>query len=58
MKLENAISGLDIYFEKHRSHLTFTERESIALCIEAAKRLIEHRTEHIDITFRALPGED
>ena len=31
--------------------------DAIKLGIEALKRLQEHRTEHIDITFRALPGE-
>lgn len=31
--------------------------KAIALGAEALKRLHEHRTEHIDITFRALPRE-
>jgi len=30
---------------------------AIKLGIEALKRLKEHREHHIDITYRALPGE-
>ena len=57
MKLEEAISGLDIYFEKHRSHLTFTEREFIALCIEAGKRVGDCRQVICDFSPLLLPGE-
>ena len=33
------------------------EHDAIKLGIEALKRLQEHRTSHIDIGLRALPGE-
>lgn len=33
------------------------EMNADMLSIEALKRLKEHREEHIDITFRALPRE-
>ena len=32
-------------------------KKALKLGIEAMKRLQEHRYEHIDITYRALPGE-
>lgn len=30
---------------------------ALGLGIEALKRLKEHRDDHIDLTYRALPGE-
>ena len=38
-------------------HITNGDRDAFELGIEALERLKEHREDHIDITYRALPSE-
>ena len=57
MKIDKAIKILDVHQEMLRLEDLPDLYNALQLGIEALKRLKEHREEHIDITFRALPGE-
>jgi len=57
MTLEEAIQNLTYMKEHLYSYFNRPQFQALELGIEALKRLKEHREDHIDITFRALPGE-
>lgn len=57
MKLERAIEILEGKANWTEIYHPRDVEEAQKLGAEALKRLKEHREEHIDITFRALPGE-
>lgn len=57
MTIDKAIEILLDLLHKTPRFSPFDNRNAIELGIEALKRLKEHREDHIDITFRALPGE-
>lgn len=55
--LEEAMADLSMQLEAKRRLGRSRQADAIKLGIEALKRLQEHRTEHVDITYRLLPGE-
>ena len=57
MIIDEAIRRLDCFFEEHRSHLPFDDREALALGIEALKRLRAYRRNEIGSGKARLPGE-
>jgi len=57
MKIKAAIKVLDNILSRLAIYEEPDDRKAIELGIEALKRLQEHRNHHIDIFFRALPGE-
>ena len=57
MKIEKAIETLQLTIKTLPGTLEEEEIDAIKLGVEALFRLKNHRNEHIDITFRALPGE-
>ncbi len=57
MKLDKAIEILELDKNCDYEGSSADLEAALQLGIEAMKRLREHRTEHIDITFRALPSE-
>ena len=57
MKLDKAIE-INTYLANRLAHISQAdEQAAVRLGNEALKRLKEHREEHMDITFCALPGE-
>jgi len=57
MNLDRAIEIVTKERRDHHSFPTDIIGKAEQLLIEAGKRLKEHREEHIDITYRLLPGE-
>ncbi len=57
MTIDKAILILDDLALNDDVNFVPDDVDALKLGIEALKRLQEHRSEHIDITFRALPGE-
>ena len=57
MTIEEAIKILEDILNFVKPGDPPEEHDAVKLGIEALKRLQEHRYDHIDITYRALPGE-
>jgi len=57
MTIDEAVGLLHGLQGETPEQLATPMQQAIKLGIEALKRLKEHREDHIDITFRALPGE-
>jgi len=57
MTLTKAIELLTMELEAKTRTGEIDLHDALKLGIEALKRLKEHRHSHIDITYRALPGE-
>jgi hypothetical protein len=57
MKIEEAITILNRLELPLKTRQDKLQHRAVRLGIEALIRLKEHREQHIDITFRALPGE-
>jgi len=57
MKLEKAIEILSSPTARAGIEGIVEFEDAVSLGIEALKRLKEHREDHIEIIFRALPGE-
>jgi len=57
MKIDEAIAHLKYMDRVPISHVSEGDRRALKLASEALERLKEHREDHIDITYRALPSE-